>query len=378
MLRIGIVAGEASGDFLGNHLITSLKNIDSGIEIIGIGGKLMESAGCKCIYPVEKLSVMGISEIFSKFTELVSIRAHIKKIFLEHSLDVFIGIDAPDFNFPLEKALKKHGIRTIHYVSPSVWAWREYRMKSIAKCTDLMLTLFPFEVSLYEKHGIAARFVGHPLANTIPMVSDRHTARIELDLPDNKPIIALFPGSRPAELHKLVIPFLKTAIWCRNKLENIHFICNLVNESDCEYVRAWVQKITPDISMSLYTGKSLTVMAAADVILLASGTASLEAMLVKRPMVVAYKVNWLTYQVAKRLVRIPYVSLPNLLAGRKIVMECLQDNCKPEIMGNELISLLNDNNRVSDLAVKFGILHKKITARPDDNIANVVLDFVYK
>lgn len=378
MLRIGIVAGEASGDFLGNHLITSLKNIDSGIEIIGIGGKLMESAGCKCIYPVEKLSVMGISEIFSKFTELVSIRAHIKKIFLEHSLDVFIGIDAPDFNFPLEKALKKHGIRTIHYVSPSVWAWREYRMKSIAKCTDLMLTLFPFEVSLYEKHGIAARFVGHPLANTIPMVSDRHTARIELDLPDNKPIIALFPGSRPAELHKLVIPFLKTAIWCRNKLENIHFICNLVNESDCEYVRAWVQKITPDISMSLYTGKSLTVMAAADVILLASGTASLEAMLVKRPMVVAYKVNWLTYQVAKRLVRIPYVSLPNLLAGRKIVMECLQDNCKPEIMGNELISLLNDNNRVSDLAVKFGILHKKITARPDDNIANVVLDFVHK
>ena len=378
MLRIGIVAGEASGDFLGNHLITSLKNIDSGIEIIGIGGKLMESAGCKCIYPVEKLSVMGISEIFSKFTELVSIRAHIKKIFLEHSLDVFIGIDAPDFNFPLEKALKKHGIRTIHYVSPSVWAWREYRMKSIAKCTDLMLTLFPFEVSLYEKHGIAARFVGHPLANTIPMVSDRHTARIKLDLPDNKPIIALFPGSRPAELHKLVIPFLKTAIWCRNKLENIHFICNLVNESDCEYVRAWVQKITPDISMSLYTGKSLTVMAAADVILLASGTASLEAMLVKRPMVVAYKVNWLTYQVAKRLVRIPYVSLPNLLAGRKIVMECLQDNCKPEIMGNELISLLNDNNRVSDLAVKFGILHKKITARPDDNIANVVLDFVHK
>ena len=378
MLRIGIVAGEASGDFLGSHLITALKNIDTNVEIIGIGGKLMESAGCQCIYPVEKLSVMGISEIFSKFTELVSIRAHIKKIFLENPPDVFIGIDAPDFNFPLEKMLKKNGIRTIHYVSPSVWAWREYRLKSIAGCTDLMLTLFPFEVSLYDKHGITAQFVGHPLAHTIPMESDRHTARSELELPDNRPIVALFPGSRQAELNKLVIPFLKTANWCRDRLENIHFICNLVNESDREYVQTWIQKISPDINVSLYTGKSLVVMAAADVILLASGTASLEAMLIKRPMVVAYKVNWLTYQIAKRLIRVPYVSLPNLLAGRKIVMECLQENCQPEIMGNEIINLLNDKNRAVDLIRDFGKLHKKISAGADNNVAKAVLDFVYK
>lgn len=378
MLRIGIVAGEASGDFLGSHLIASLKNIDSKIEITGIGGKLMESAGCRCIYPVERLSIMGISEIITKFVDLVSLQSKIKKFFLESPPDIFIGIDAPDFNFPLEKVLKKNGIRTIHYVSPSVWAWREYRLKSIAGSTDLMLTLFPFEVPLYEKYGIAARFVGHPLANSIPMESDKHAARSDLELPGKIPIIALFPGSRPTELNKLVIPFLETANWCMNKLENVKFISNLVNESDCEYVQSWIRKISPDINVSLYTGKALEVMAAADVILLASGTASLEAMLIKRPMVVAYRVNWLTYQIARYLVRVPYVSLPNLLAGRNIVMECLQEKCKPEIMGNEIISLLNDKYRVNELVREFRDLHEKISAGPNDNLAKVVLDFANK
>jgi lipid-A-disaccharide synthase len=378
MLRIGIVAGEASGDFLGSHLIASLKSIYSDIEVIGIGGNMMENAGCQCIYPSSRLSVMGISEVFSKFMGLISIRSHVRKFYLENPPDVFIGIDAPDFNFPLEKALKKAGIRTIHYVSPSVWAWREYRLASIAKCIDLMLTLFPFEAVLYEKYGITARFVGHPLANIIPMKTDKHAARKALGLPEEGTIIALFPGSRSTELNKLVIPFLETANWCRNKLKNVLFICNLVNESDLEYVQSRTRETSHDINMSLFTGKSLTVMAAADVVLLASGTASLEAMLIKRPMVVAYKVNWLTYQIAKRLIHIPYVSLPNLLAGRKIIMECLQENCQPEIMGNEIISLLNDKNRVSELIREFENLHKKISAGPSDNIANIILDFVYK
>lgn len=378
MLRIGIVAGEASGDFLGGHLISSLKKINPRTEITGIGGKLMEDAGCKCIYPVEELSVMGITEVLRKYTGLASIRAHIKNYFLENPPDVFIGIDAPDFNFSLERALKKNGIRTIHYVSPSVWAWREYRLKSIASCTDLMLTLFPFEVSIYEKYGIAARFVGHPLASEIPMESDKLAARNTLELPDNKPVIALFPGSRPVELDKLVIPFLETANWCSNRQENIHCISNLVNVHDCEYVQKWIRKISPDLNISVFSGRSHTVMAAADVILLASGTASLEAMLIKRPMVVAYKVNWLTYQIARRLIRVPYVSLPNILAGRKIVMEYLQHDCRPDIMGKEIINLLNDERKVREMISEFRILHKKISAEPDQNIATAILDFINK
>jgi len=317
MLRIGIIAGETSGDLLGADLINAIRKFHSDIEVIGIGGERLIEAGCQSLYPIERLAVMGISEVFTRYYELLNIRHKIKQYFIENPPDVFVGVDAPDFNFPLEKALRSSGIKTIHYVSPSIWAWREYRLKSIAQSVDLMLTLFPFEPPYYEKYGIPVKFIGHPLAKKINIKMDKSAARTRLHLPLDKNIIAIMPGSRYSELNRMIVPFLRTADWCIKRTNNLHFVANLVNEDAKRIFMEKMEEFTPEIQISIYTGQSLDVMEAADVILLASGTVSLEAMLLNRPMVVAYKVSWLTYQIAKRLIRIPYVSLPNILAGRQ-------------------------------------------------------------
>lgn len=374
MFRIGIVAGEASGDLLGSELISAVRQEITDIEFTGIGGEMMKTAGCDCIYSIDKLSVMGISEIFGKYFDLLNIRNNIKNFFIKNPPDLFIGIDSPDFNFPLEKMLRNAGIKTVHYVSPSIWAWREYRLKSIAKSTDLMLTLFPFEPDIYQKYDIPAVFVGHPLAKKIDLKTDKSIKRKELGLPENKKIIAILPGSRASELKKLVIPFLQTADLCSKRFENLCFISNLVSEDDKKYVDSLARQLVPDIDIKFYIGKSWDVMGAADAVLLASGTAALEAMLLKRPMVVAYKVSWLTYQVAKRLLRLPYVSLPNVLAGRMIVPECLQYNCTPENMSKELGVLLEDENKQEELNAEFTQLHKNILPTSDNNIARIILD----
>ena len=376
MPRIGIVAGEASGDLLGSDLISALKAENAEIKFIGIGGESMKKAGCECIYPVDKLAVMGISEVFSNFIEILKIRHHLERIFLADPPDLFIGIDAPDFNFPLEKKLRQSGIKTVHYVSPSIWAWREYRLKSIAKSVDMMLTLFPFEPAYYQKCGIPVTFTGHPLAKKISPVTDKKAARLSLGLPVEEKILAIMPGSRTSELKKLVKPFLQAAALCREQVPNLVIISNLVRKEDKEYVESQSRLISPELDIRFYSGQSLEVMAAADAVLLASGTAALEAMLLKRPMVVAYKVNWLTYQLAKRLIRLPYVSLPNVLAGRKIVPECLQKDCEPEILCNEIIKFFKNSNLVKELDIEFRKLHENIQPSSDNLIARVILGMI--
>jgi len=373
MLRIGIVAGEVSGDMLAADLVNALKKRRGDIEITGIGGSGLRQAGCILLYPLEKLSVMGITEVLGRYLELWYIRRSVRDYFLANRPDVFIGVDAPDFNFPLERALRGAGIKTIHYVSPSVWAWREYRLRTIARAVDMMLTLFPFENACYEKHNIPVCFVGHPLARKIAMHTDKRQARKRLGLPEDKTIIALLPGSRASELEKHVRPFLQAADWCRRKMDNLHFTSSLMDEKATAYLRDNAGVIAPQMELTVFTGRSLDVMAAADVVLLASGTAALEAMLLKRPLVVGHKVNWWTYQLARRLVRIPCVSLPNILAGRKIVPECLQDACTPENLGREILNWLQHPAQVAKLVEEFTGLHQLIRTDSDEVLVDAVL-----
>lgn len=373
MLRIGIVAGEVSGDMLAADLVNALRKRRGDIEVTGIGGPGLREAGCILLYPMEKLAVMGLAEVLGRYPELWNIRRRVRDYFLANRPDVFIGVDAPDFNFPLERALREAGIKTIHYVSPSVWAWREYRLRTIARAADMMLTLFPFENACYEKHNIPVRFVGHPLARKIAIHTDKNQARKRLGLPEDKTVIALLPGSRASELEKHTRPFLQAADWCRREMKNLHFTSSLVDARSMAYLRENAGVIAPQVELTVYTGRSLDVMGAADVVLLASGTAALEAMLLKRPMVVGHKVNWLTYQVARRLVRIPCVSLPNILAGRKIVPECLQDACTPANLGREILHWLQHPDHAEQLVEEFTRLHQLIRTDSDAALVNAVL-----
>jgi len=373
MLRIGIVAGEVSGDLLGADLINALRKQRPDIEITGIGGRRLIEAGCKSLYPMEKLAVMGMAEVLCRLPELWNIRRRLRDYFLTQRPDVFIGVDAPDFNFPLERALRSAGIKTIHYVSPSIWAWREYRLRAIARAVDLMLTVFPFENAWYEKHHIPVCFVGHPLARRIPLDTDRAGARRKLGLPEGKTIIAVMPGSRKSELEKHVRIFLEAANRCSQTMDNLHFISSLTNDKAMTFFEYNVGMTSPRMALSVFTDRSLEVMEAADVVLLASGTAALEAMLLKRPMVVGHKVSWLTWQIARRLVRIPYVSLPNILAGRKIVPECLQHECTPENLYREIVHWLQHPEEVRKLVEEFTGLHRSIRPDSDALLANAVL-----
>jgi lipid-A-disaccharide synthase len=376
MLRIGIVAGEESGDLLGANLIEAVKEKISDVEIVGIGGDHLTKAGCKTLYPMEKLSVMGIVEVCSRYFELLSIRNDLKKYFLDNPPDVFIGVDAPDFNFSLERALRKAGIKTVHYVSPSIWAWREYRLKMIAHSVDLMLTLFPFEVDYYTPNNIQAVFVGHPLAEKINFKTDKNAARDRLALPTDKRIIAIMPGSRKNELDKLAEPFIHTAARCKAKKDDLYFIAGLTNDNMGQIFSTKLKQIAPNFTVKVITGKSLDVMEAADVILLASGTVALEAMLLKRPMVVAYKLNIITYEIAKRLVRIPYISLPNILAKEIIVPECLQSQCTPELLCDELMKWIDNERLVNQLEQKFLEIHQKIRAPSRQLVRTAILDLI--
>jgi len=372
MIRVGIVAGEVSGDQLGADLIDSLRRLDPDLTVEGIGGEKLENVGCKILFPMEKLAVMGISEVFTRLFEILSIRRKIIKHFLKNPPDLFVGVDAPDFNFPLERRLRKSGIKTVHYVSPSIWAWREYRLSSIEKCVDLMLTLYPFELPYYRDHGIPAVFVGHPLARQIPLTTDKTAARERLGLPHDKKIVAMFPGSRQSELERLTEPFLESLALCQAEYNSLCFITNLTNDNACRIVKEIQSSLFPELDIRFFTNQSLDVMEAADIILLASGTATLEAMLLKRPMVVGYKVNWLTYQIAKRLIRTPYVSLPNIIAGRKIVPEYLQHECTPENIASELLFWIKNEDHIKEQKDIFTNLHLQISANSDELIASSI------
>ena len=324
MVRIGLVAGEASGDMLGAGLLYELKKNVENLSIEGIGGEKLLKSGMEILFPMDRLSVMGITEVLGRYFELKSLRGDLRDHFIRNPPDIFIGIDAPDFNLWLEKELRKAGIKTVHYVSPSVWAWREYRIKKIHEAVDLILNLFPFESGLYDKYSIPNRYVGHPLADKISGDSNLKNARRELGLPSDKTVVALLPGSRLTEIKKITAPLLKAAEISQSKNNNLYFVSGLVNKNSLNCFKEIKNKVVPDLNIDIHVGKTHRVMEAADIIMLASGTATLEAMLFNKPMVVAYRLSWITYFIVRLLATIPYASLPNILAGKKLVSECLQ------------------------------------------------------
>ncbi len=374
-LRVGVVVGEASGDLLGAGLIQALNQRLPDVEFEGIAGPLMVEQGCKALYPSEKLAVMGLISL-KKYLELRGIRSELAQRFIDHPPDIFIGIDAPDFNLGLELKLKKSGIPTIHYVSPSVWAWRQYRLRKISKAVDMMLTLFPFEADYYHKHNVPVRFVGHPLAEMIPMKPDQKAARNELDLPMDGEIIALMPGSRAGEIERLADTFIQAAQLCKKQRMDLHFAVALVTPETRKLFDEIKQTVAPDLPVTVIDGKSRRLMEAADIVMAASGTVTLEALLLKRPIVVAYKLAPLTYWLAKRLLRIPYYSLPNLLAGHPIIEEYIQDEATPENLCQGVLRFFENPEIGVDLENKFIEIHHTLKQEANERAADAVVELL--
>ena len=375
-MRIGIVAGELSGDLLGGGLIQALRAIHPNAIIEGIGGSQMIASGFHSYYPLETLAVMGLVEVIKHFPRLKRCREQLRTYFSQHPPDVFIGIDAPDFNLGLEYALKVAGIPTVHYVSPSVWAWRHYRLRKIARSCDLMLTLFPFEADYYQQHAIPVRCVGHPLADQIPFQTDQQLARQQLNLPSAKKWVTILPGSRRQEVLQLGIPFLQTAQWLLTHEPQLRFLVPLASHSLKELFYQQLAQVAPNLPITLLLGQSHEAMIAGDVVLTASGTATLEAMLFKRPMVVAYRLATVTYWLARWLVHVPYFSLPNLLARQQLVAEFLQDQVTPENLGTALLYWLKNPQAVKTLQKHFTQLHHQLRLDANHRAAQAILALI--
>jgi lipid-A-disaccharide synthase len=374
--RFAMVAGEDSGDILGADLIQALKKRYPDAIFEGIGGWRMCAQGLVSFYPLERLAVMGLFEPLKRLPELISIFYHLKRHFTATRPTVFIGIDAPDFNLRLEKALKSKGIKTVHYVSPTVWAWRPGRIKTIKKSVDLMLGLFPFEKQIYQDNHIPMAYVGHPLADSIPMVPDVIDARRKLNISLEGKYVALMPGSRRQELDQLLIPFIQTAQWLLQKDPHLRFLTACVNE---QRMQQWTNalKAFPNLPIEIILGRSMEVMSASDAVLLASGTASLQSMLVKKPTVVAYKMSPLTFQIAKRIINVPYISLPNLLAGKALMPEYIQSDVVPEKMGGKIWEFLTDPNLNQATLASFKELHHLLRKNAGQSAA-IAIDALIK
>ncbi len=358
-MHIAIIAGEMSGDILGAGLMQTLKQAYPEIHFSGIGGALMQQQGLHSIVPMERLSVMGLVEVLSRLPELLKLRKSLIQRWLTNPPDLFIGIDAPDFNLVIEEKLKQQGILTCHYVSPSVWAWKAWRIKQIKRACDLMLTLFPFELPIYEQAGISAQCVGHTLADSIALENDPKPARAKLNLPDDVLIVCLMPGSRGSEVKYLGATFLQAAQQIQQKEKDTVFILPAANAMRLQQLQNLIADY-PKLNIKLLSGQAQTAMIAADVILLASGTATLEAMLVKRPMVVSYKMAWLTHFILKRMITKPYISLPNLLAEKPLVAEILQDEATPQALAQAVLDLLKNPEKSNELKQEFSRLHRSI------------------
>ncbi|WP_428607775.1 lipid-A-disaccharide synthase [Sedimenticola sp.] len=380
MLKIGIVANEPSGDILGAGVIQAIKKRYPDACFEGVGGPLMTEQGCNSLFAMERLSVMGLVEVLKHLPELLSIRKQLRNHFLQSPPDVFIGIDAPDFNLGLETALKKAGIPTVHYVSPTVWAWRPGRVKKIRAAVDLMLSIFPFEAEFLEKHRIPVRYVGHPLADEIPLENDRSAARAALNVTDKPHVVALLPGSRMGEIESLAAIFIQAAVRLTARYPDVHFLVPLINRRTRTAFEAILNREAPDLSVSLIDGQSRRAMIAADAVLTASGTATLEAMLLKRAMVVAYRLNALTYWIVNRfkLVKIPYVSMANLLAGEALAPEFIQDAATPEALAQALSELLESPERVGHIQQRYRELHEALQQDSSRQAADAVLSLIEK
>lgn len=375
-LRIAMVAGEASGDILGAGLIQSIKKRYPDTEFFGIGGELMCAEGFNSVVAMDKLSVMGLVEVLGRLPELLSIRKKLRDDWIENPPDVFVGIDAPDFNLKLEHQLKAVGVATVHYVSPSVWAWKKKRIYKIKESTDLVLALFPFEAQHYKPTKQNVVFVGHPLADLIAKDSRLLEAREQLSIADTTKVIALLPGSRGSELKYLAAPFLQAALLLQQKYPDILFLLPAANIKRQESLQKLLDEKFVGLNVRLLLNQSREAMAAADAILIASGTATLEATLLKKPMVVAYKMAALTYAIYSRMIKTPYISLPNILAGEKLVPEVLQNDVTPARLAAELEKTLQDKTYQALLEQRFTEINQQLQLDADERAADAVISLL--
>ncbi|OCY35276.1 lipid-A-disaccharide synthase [Acinetobacter pittii] len=386
-LKIGIVVGEVSGDTLGVKLMRSFREQGIDAEFEGIGGPQMIAEGFNSYYPMETLSVMGIVEVLKDLKKLFAVRDGLINQWTQHPVDIFIGIDAPDFNLRLSKSIKEKNlpIKTVQYVSPSVWAWRQGRVHGIKQSIDLVLCLFPFEKVFYERYEVPAAFVGHPLAKQLPLENPIQIAKQQLGIDENQKHIALLPGSRKGEVERLLPMLLGAANILHTKHPDIQFLIPAINDARKQQIEQGVEQLASQLKAKIHILENTDseskigrmVMNASDVIALASGTATLEAMLMHRPMVTFYKLHWLTYLIAKFLVKIPYYSLPNIIAGKKVIEELIQADATPENLAAEIEKLMNVETAQIQV-MQHLTMHKQLISGNTEDPVQVILNVLEK
>lgn len=384
-MKIGIVAGEASGDLLGSHLIAALKKHHPNIEFVGIAGPKMIGEGATSLYSIEQLSVRGYFEVIKHLPKLLALRKNLLKQLLAQKIDLFIGIDAPDFNFWLERKIKNKGIATIHYVSPSVWAWRKGRVKSIKKAVSHILALFPFEPALYEQAGVPVTYVGHPLADVLPLNPNVPEARDQLKLKPNQTVISLLPGSRQSEVLQHAALFVNAAhlihleLLKAGKTDVVFLVPLITRETRAIFDQALhnflltlnEKDVSPPITVMF--GHAHEAMEASDLVIVASGTATLEAALLKKPMIITYRMSNLSWQILKRMRLQPYVGLPNILTEQFVVPELLQDNATPQKIADTAIKLMGNKSELEQIKTTFTNMHQQLRQNTSEKAAQVIM-----
>ena len=374
---IGIVAGEASGDLLGSHLIAALKEARPDLQFVGIGGPRMQSAGMEVLFPMEKLAVNGYVEVLRHYLEIVGIRRKLRAYFLANRPDLFIAIDAPDFNIDLELALKQQGIPTIHYVSPSIWAWRGERIHKIKRAVSHMLALFPHEPKLYRQAGVPVDYVGHPLADMLPEQPKRAEMRETMHISLKAKVFAFLPGSRQSEVKYLARTYIETAKLILQQLPDARFLVPLVSrETRGIFEQALYDCDAQELPITMLFGHAQDAMIAADGVLVASGTATLEAALLKRPMVITYRMSALSWWLMKRKSYQPYFGLPNILCERFVVPELMQEDATPENLTQALLNLVNNTEAVAQLEQTFTALHQTLRQNTAQKAAAAILPYL--
>lgn len=377
-LTIGLVAGESSGDNLGAALIRAIRERAPGTRFAGVAGPAMAAEGCEVWAPADDLAVMGLFEVLHHLPRLLRLRRSLRGRFIAERPDVFVGIDAPEFNLNLAAALHGAGIRTVQYVSPQVWAWRSGRARRMAGFLDLVLCLLPFEPRVYESAALKAVFVGHPLADQLPLVPDRAAARASLDLATDGQIVAVLPGSRVGEVARLAEDFAGAIAWLAARRPALRFVAPLTSARTRALFEQALARCAPGVAVKVIDGRSRVALTAADVAIVASGTATLETLLCKRPMVVAYRLGWMTAFALRtfRLLKAPFFAQPNLLAGRLVVPELAQGDVNAARLGREIERWLEAPAEVAALAEQFTVIHRELRAGASGRAAEAILGLI--